>query len=220
MAYNVTSLTQEIKSLAKDTSFPDSLITGYLQETQDRVLGRHRFPFLEGVDSLALSVGDTVKNYAAVNQTISSLRLSDGSTVTRPEYIGFREFDELYPAPATSSPGRPTVFTDYGRQVYWNIPLDKAYTMTWRYMRKPVTLSSGAIVPDIPEEYKSILIHGALAGVEEYRENFDLAAVHLRRVEDLSEDFLLRYGVRQLLTPHKYSKAFRKPRSDRGWRLG
>lgn len=213
MAYNVTSLIQEVKTLAKDSSLSDSLITGWLQETHDRVLGRHRFPFLEGVDTTTLTAGDVLKNYSTEMQTISSLRLSDGTTVTQPRYVSFQEFDELYPSPATAPSGRPDVFTDYGRQIYWNTPLDKNYVMTRRYMRKPVTFSSGAIVPDIPEEFKQILIHGALAGVEEYRENFDIAAVHLRRVEDLTEDLLLRYGVRQLVTPSKVrsSRVTRSP---------
>jgi hypothetical protein len=203
MTYNVTSLTQEIKTLAKDTSLPDSLIIGWLQETQDRVLGRQRFPFLEGVETITLTIGDTVKNYSPDMQTVNSLTLSDGATVSRPEYMSYRDFDDSYPAPSTLPRARPEVWTDYGRQIYWSAPLDKAYSLTRRYMRKPVTFSSGAIVPDIPEEYKQILIRGALAGVEEYRQNFDISAVHLRKVEDLAEDMLLRYGVRQLAGPHK-----------------
>jgi hypothetical protein len=203
MAYNVTSLIQEVKTLAKDTSLTDGLITGWLQETQDRVLGRTRFPFLEVVGVQTLVPGDLTFGYWADLQTILSLTLTFNSVAYRPDYLAYQTFDECFPTPSNSGRSLPSHFTDYGRQLYWSTPLDKAYGITMRYLREPVRLSSGAIVPDIPEEYKQILIKGALAGVEEYRENFDIAALHNRKVEDLAEDLIGRYGLRQLTAPHK-----------------
>lgn len=50
----------------------------------------------------------------------------------------------------------------------------------------------------IPPDFSNVLITGALAGVERHRENFDVAAVYERKVEDLAEDMLQRYGLRQL----------------------
>lgn len=202
MAYDTSSLVTEIKTLAKDTSLSDSLVTGWLQATQDRALGRTRFPQLEVVTTPTLAINDLSYSFPANHQTTLSLILIDGTTSSIPEYLPFQEFDECYPDPSSNSAALPSAWTDFAHTLYWSAKLDKAYTLKLRYLRKPVTLT-GAVVPDIPEDFKQLLIEGTLAMVEEYRENFDIAAIHQRRAEDLAEDFSLRYGTRQVVRPHK-----------------
>jgi hypothetical protein len=202
MTYTGASLITEIKALAKDTSLPDSLILGWLQETQDRVLGSSRLPQLECSTDEWVTTGGLSYDYPSDLQTILGLSLTNGTETLRPAYMAYQDFDAQYPSPDDLAAGFPQHYTDYGRTLYWNAPLDKNYNLKLKYLRRPTTVTKTA-TPDIPVEYKQILIKGALAGIEEYRENYDIAAVHLRKVEDLAEDFLTRYSPRQLVTPHK-----------------
>ncbi len=82
----------------------------------------------------------------------------------------------------------------------WNVPLDRAYTVKIKYLKTPSILSLDEDVPDVPERHKELLIRGALARIEEYRDNWDIAALHQRKVEDLTEDMLVRTSTRQLAT--------------------
>lgn len=203
MAYDVASLTTTIRTKAKDPSLTDSDIMEKIQETQDEVLGHYRFSFLETTHTLTLAISDLTSAYPADLQTILGLKLDDGTQVSRPDYLTYAEFDLAHQEPSAATAGRPCDYTDYGRTLYWDRPLDKAYERILKYLRRPVTLASGASVPDIPVEYKRILIYGPLGRIEEERENFDIAALHFRKVEDAAEDFLQRYADRQLVTPHR-----------------
>ena len=208
MAYDVQSLVQQIRTEAKDDSLSDALVISWLQRTQDRVLGRSRYPFMEEAISERLSQGTHSYEYDTDLQVIQGLALSSTSTnVSQPEYMAHGEFFECYPAVEALTPNLPRYFTDYGRVLHWSCPLDKGYTLSLRYTRKPAILTLES-TPEIPEEFKDIYIYGALASVEEHRENHDIGAVYLRRVEDLEQDMLLRYSVRQVMQPAKYTRRF------------
>lgn len=203
MAYDVTSLIQEVKTRGKDTSLSDSLVTTWLQETQDNTLGHYRLSFMETSATPTLTIGTLTRAYPSDAQVVLGLKLDNGTSVMTPDFLSYEEFEVLYPAPGDATASRPVAVSDYGRILYWNCPLDAAYTLNLRYLRKPTELSSGSSVPDIPVEHRELMVRGALARLEEYRENFDIAALYTRKVEDLAEDMLQRYATRQLVTPHR-----------------
>ncbi|MFE7720095.1 hypothetical protein ACFU44_13760 [Nocardia rhizosphaerihabitans] len=206
MAYNLGTLISEIRTRSKDSSLSDAMITYFVQEVQDEVLGHHSFPFMETSRTDTLSIGATSYAYQTNHQAILGVRLTDAVDVygyCEPVYMPYRQFDDRYPTPNALTAGRPLNFTDYGRVLYWSCPLDKAYTLRFRFQRASVELASSSTVPDIPVEFKQLLVKAGLAGVEEHRENFDIAALHKRKVEDLTEDLLRRYSTRQLMKAPK-----------------
>jgi hypothetical protein len=198
--YNVSSLIDKVIARAKDSSFSRDLIRGYLQDTQDEVLGRHRFPFTEDRLVETLFAGSTTFGYDTGHQEILQVVLSSvASPVThsQPEFEDPTSFFERNPAPEANSAGMPTYYTDYAGELWWDRPLDLDYTIGMRYRVAPPRFEDDTI-PLIPEEFSKLLVQGGLAGVERYRENFDIASLHERKVEDLAEDILQRYGLRQL----------------------
>lgn len=210
MAYILSDLISEVQRRAKDNSFDSALITDYLNEIQQEVLGERMFSFLEETITATLNQNDTSYAYPSDLQTILGLRLTDPSsaaTYFRPSYKPFREFDKLYPTPEEYGESVPVHYSDFGRELLWSCPLDKGYSLRLRYLKAVPELSGSTDVPVIPQEFKGILIRGALAGVEEYRDNYDIAALHRRKVEDLTEDLILRYSSRSLLKLAKSSRA-------------
>lgn len=216
MAYDLSSLITSVRKRAKDTTFDSTLITDFIQSTQSEVLGRSRFPFMEETDTDSVNEGDTDYQLYSDVEVILSLHLVDANDlVVRPGYLGYPEFYERYD-PETASKSSPLRYTVFGNTVMWNAPLDRNYTVHIKYLKSPSILSLDSDVPSIPERFKEILIRGALAGVEEYRGNFDLASIHLRKVEELTEDMLSRLSLRQLATPHRASFG-RKRAVDDAW---
>lgn len=218
MAYDVSTLIQAVKDEAKDSSLSTSLLTRWLQRVQDTTLGHYRFSFLEQTATDTLDINDLSYTCPTDLQVIIGLVLDDDVNTWQPCYMPYREFERKYPDPSLDPATNPDAFTMYGNVIYWSFPLDKAYDLTLKYLRKPVRFTSGSIEPDIPEEYQDILMLGTMAWVEKYRENHDIAALYLRQVEDLSEDMLQRYGTRQTMTPHK-ARTTRQRRQKDGWRL-
>lgn len=218
MAYQLSQLVADVRKRAKDTSFDSDLITDYIQATQNEVLQRSRFPFMEDATTAVLTISTTDYALAADVDVILSLKLLDTDTtpdtVFAPEYLAYPTFFERFD-PETATAGTPSYYTVYGNTVMWDVPLTKAYTLKVKYLKTPSILSIDSDVPDVPERFKEILIRGALSRVEDYRDNFDIAAIHQRKVEELTEDMLGRLSQRQLVTPHR--ARFGRPRVDRGW---
>ena len=130
--------------------------------------------------------------------TIITLHLKDSTnTVWQPKYVQYVEFLENF-TPEVASNGRPGWYTIFGRNVIFNTPADQSYSVNLRYVRQPITFETESEEPDIPEAHKDILILGALAQVERYRGNFDVASLYDRQVEDLCETLLNRQAVRDL----------------------
>lgn len=199
--YNVDNLIDSILDLAKDSEIPRTRVLDYLQRIQDAVLNRRRFQFSEERLVETLSQDSTTYSYDCDHQAIVQVVLShaDVADPIVPTYLSHTLFFDRFPLPDTNTQEAPRYYTDYGGELYWNCPLDRAYTLGLRYIAASKRLEdTDDCTPAIPEEFKEIYIVGALAEVEQYRENFDIAAVHRRRVEDLEADLIARYGLRKL----------------------
>lgn len=212
MAYNLESLTATVRKRIKDTSFAADLIADYLNETQHQVLQRHRFPFMEIADTDNVSQGDTEVELDEEIDTIVALSLLDSDdNVTRPDYVPYAVFYDRYD-PETASDGQPCHYTIFGRTIVFDVPADKAYTLQVKYIKTAEVMSLPEDEPEIPERFKELLIRGAMARVEEYRDNYDIAALHERRVEELTEDMVYHLSLRQLA--HAPRSKFSRRRVD------
>lgn len=208
MAYQLSDLISSVQQRAKDTSFSQALITEYLNETQQEVLGHRRYTFMETTDDETLSIGSREIELDAEVQTVDYLALEIDSLDHPVAYVPHRSF---YEAALSDDEGQPGYFTFFGRSILFSTPADVAYPVKLHYTRRPATLTNSTDVPDIPEDFREILIRGALSRIEEYRENYDIAALHQRRVEELTESMSLRYGLRQLITaPRQTRRSFRR----------
>lgn len=202
--YQLSNLISEVQRKAKDSTFSSALITDYLNDVQDEVLGSKVLSFQETSFDTTLPSGSHTVDFLNDMQSALGLVLVDAnSNASQPAYVPFRQFFESNPSPATATAGLPSCYTVFESQLVFDRPADQTYDMTLRYLKQPTRLENSTDVPSIPEAFKEVLVRGALANVEEYRENFDIAAVHRRRCEDLVEAMNVRLSGRQLLRTAK-----------------
>lgn len=198
MAYDLEMLTATVRTRIKDTTFDAALIADFLNETQREVLQRHRYPFMEVADTESLTAGTTdTQLYNDVDVVISLSLVDANDNVVRPTYMPYREFYEEHD-PDTATATTPYAYTVFDNTLTWQAPLDQAYTLQIKYLKAPTTLELDADEPDVPERFKEILLRGTQARVEEYRDNYDIAAIHQRKVEELTEDMLYRLSTSHL----------------------
>lgn len=198
--YNLGTIADDVIQDAKGDSTLRTQVKRWIVRTQDKVLGHQRFNFNEDTTGETLSAGMSEYEPQCDFQQIIQLTFSHSTLtdVSRPVYIDADQFFEDFPLGSTTpEAGVPAYYTYYGRTIYFSRPLGGNYEMFLRFQKAPCRLTDEDETPDIPEEYSAILYEGGMAGVEHYRENHDIAAIHEREIENLSEDLLGRYGLRK-----------------------
>lgn len=208
LAYNLLDLTTAVQDDLKDPSFSSSRIARYLNRGQTQIFNTHRFKFCEKAVTGVLTIGEYTYEQQADHQTTIGGILVDPALSTHyvvldnENYSAHRDFFFHYPAVQDAPNGMPSSWTEYGNQIYFDRPADKAYIFRQRYYRTPTAMSAGTDVPDVPEGFRELLEFYALYRSEKYRGNHDVAATYKQDFEDGLESMGLRYGSATLVGPH------------------
>ncbi len=198
--YNLGTLADEVIEDAKLDDTSRTRVKRYIKRAQEKILGHYRFSFNEDIISETLSIGSLPYDPDCDFQQIIQLTLyhSTLQEIKEPIYVPAEDFFRDFPLGRPDVvAGLPNYYTHYGGKVYFSRPLDKSYTLNLLYQASPSRLSEEEDQPDVPEEFSEVLYEGAMARVEKYRQNFDIAGVHNQTVEEISEDMLGRYGLRK-----------------------
>lgn len=207
MAYNVQDLILSVQDDLKDPAFSPSRITRYLTYGQNLIFNTHMFKFCE--KSVVGTL--TVNSYAYDQQLDHQATL--GGVVVDPSnsgnrfiidgdsYLDHRSFFERYPDPLSEQAALPSAWSEFGNEIIFNCPADKAYMFRQRYYRMPSALSTGTDVPDVPVAFRELLELYADFRSEKYRGNHDVAGTYKQEFEDGLENMVLRYGEVQQAGP-------------------
>jgi hypothetical protein len=111
-------------------------------------------------------------------------------------YMPWRTFLQTYPVPGQNTPGKVTNWTSYAGNIMLNCPSEDEQTLTMYYIKKPITLTVGTQVPEIPEEFSELLVLGAYIRCLKFNEDNDLAAYHEGEYNKMLDLLVTRYGGR------------------------
>lgn len=211
MAYNLGDLQTELQVKAKDSTIPQNLLTYFLNDAQRNILGSSTYSFMEEQPAnQTLTVGQTNISFETDHQVTISIDLIDPNVSTRVTnliYDPADHFYELYPNPAAVPQAMPEAYTIFGNLMYFNCPLDQAYLYRHRYVRKPTEMVNSTDVPDIPSEWRHVLINYAMGAIEEWRDNFAFASMYISKGDIGVEDMGVRLAIRQYGTPNVIQNA-------------
>ena len=200
MAYNLLDLTTNVLDDLQDPSFSSTRVRRYLNHGQKKIFNSHLFKFCEKSVSGLLTIGDyTIEQQSDHQTTINGILIDPTNNgrfviLNRENYLVHREFFKQFPDPSTQTQGIPSFWTEFGDQIYFDRPVDKAYTFRQRYYRVPTDLAADADVPDTPVEFRELLELWADYRAEKYRGNHDVAATYLQEFEDELEDMTIRFS--------------------------
>lgn len=214
MSYNLTDLQAAVIDDLKDSSFSTARITRYLNRGQAVIFNTHMFRFTEKMVSGTLTVGEYAYDQQSDHQaTIGGVLISPTNNnvfvLDDKSYLGHRQFFERYTDPSIHSNGMPSCWTEYGNEIIFNCPVDKAYTFKQRYYRNATELTSTSptATPDTPESFRELLEFYALFRAEKYRGNHDVAATYKQEFDDGLESMVLRFAEGQQAGPVQMSSA-------------
>lgn len=205
MAYNLLDLRTRVRAKIKDSAYPQDTIDGFIYDAIVEIAELYPFKYFEKRRDYVSSVGATTYSHLPDHETTNTLIIVDpdtlkASNITR-YYIPSEEFFDVYANYSTNQQGMPESWTEYGGVIYFNRPLNKAYTIRELYQKIPDELTDVNAVPEVPISFRELIVLGAAYRCEEERGNDDIAAIRQNRFNDRMGDMILRQSNDTLTGP-------------------
>ena len=205
MAYTLGDITTRVQQRVRDTGYPSTEIVGYINDAQNDIFNEYRLPFMQTTQDYTVTIGEAdisdgtglPANYV---QAIDLLVTTDGSESLIP-YMPFREIDGDYPDAADTDAhpsGGPRYWYYYGETIKLYPSPDKAYTLKLRYYKRPTEITSDDSVPEVPSEFREVLIMGAAYRVLQVKDNYDQASVLQNKYDEILQKLVMRYSQPQI----------------------
>lgn len=204
MAYTLSDLVSRVQTRIKDTGFSSTTIKQFIDETQLDVFNEYRLPFMQTTQNYTLTAGvaDITNGSGLPTNFVQAIDLyitSGGLEAVLP-FKDVSEVDRYYTDPADTSthPSNiPQFAYKYGETINIYPAPASAYTATLRYYKRPDELTDDADVPEIPEEFKELLVVGAAYRVFQVKDNYDKAAILENKYMELLQKLAVRYSQTQ-----------------------
>ena len=207
MAYNFLGLVNDINRKLNEvelTSANFASANGFYSTAKDAINSsiRHinqsqfEWPFNHVEQEETLTPGTIRYAYPADAKTIDfdSFRIKRnstfGNTTQKLSIMAYEDYleeylDDEYNTSNTSIRSLPQrVFRTPDQKFGVHPSPDKAYELVYEYYRLPVDLENATDVPALPEQFRSMIVDGAMYYAYTFRGNTQDATLHLQKFED------------------------------------
>jgi len=206
MAYNLLDLRSRVRTKIKDSSYSATTIDGFVNDAITEIADLYPWLYFQKLISGALSIGEYTYAQQSDHQSTTKLVIIHPTETTSnwditKYYTPWQEFFESSPAPDTQSNAQPLYWTEYGNQIYFQQPVDLAYTLRQYYQKTPTEVSADIDVPELPQNFREAIVLGASYRCEEERGNYDIAGVLQNRFNDKVSDLIMRFANNTMVAP-------------------
>ena len=196
MDYTLQGIVERVRvDKLDDDEFDTGIIGRFVNDTQRDIFNQFELPFQEKIFAGTVPGSSSMFNMPADLALLQSVSMTDvpGFSATR---MNWRDFFAKYPDNTSAEPGKPSAWTLYAGNIIFDKPTDEDYVLTLFYVRKPITLTVGTQVPEIPEEFSELLILGAYIRCLKFNEDNDQANFHEGEYNKMLDLLVTRYGGR------------------------
>lgn len=196
MDYTLQAIVSRVQTdKLDDDEFDTGIINRYINDTQRDIFNQFELPFQEKIFAGTVPSSSAMFSLPADLALLQSVSMADvpGFSATR---MKWKDFFEKYPDNTSAEPGIPSAWTLYAGNIIFDKPTDKDYVLTLFYIRKPITLTVGTQVPEIPQEFEELLVLGAYIRCLKFNEDNDQAAYHEVDYNKMLDLLVTRYGGR------------------------
>lgn len=208
MAYTLSTVRTRVQQRIRDTAYSSSEIDQAINDTQNDVFGEYLLPIMRtSQDYTAVAGTADITNGSGrptnFSVAIDLIDTSGGREKTIP-YMDLDNLERIYPDPFDTT-AHPSSYPQYWT---WDGVTPKvfptpagAYTFRLRYYKKPTELVNDTDVPETPSEHGEVLVSGASYRILQVKDNYDQAAIHQNKYDELLDKFVQRYSMPQVGTP-------------------
>ena len=195
MDYTLGTLKDILKKRLQDEEFDDSVLTMFLNQSLNEILGEDKYPFMQRIDeyiaepageiNLPLGYGGTFYLYAKKHKQPR-------------EEIHFVSPEDFF----NKTKNHSMVYTTFSNTLFYRLRTGshgencdcEDYTIYHLYLENPRPLKKDSDITPIPPQYIEALILGALYRAEQLRDNFDFAQIYQNQQDQILTNMKLRYG--------------------------
>lgn len=196
MDYTLQAIVSRVQTdKLDDDEFDTGIISNFVNDTQRDIFNQFELPFQEKIFAGTVPETSSMVNTPTDLALLQSVSMTDvpGFAAMR---MNWKDFFEKYPDNTSADPGKPCAWTLYAGNIIFDKPTDADYTLTMFYIRKPITLTTGTQVPEIPYEFEELLVLGAYIRCLKFNEDNDQAAYHEGEYNKMLDLLVSRYGGR------------------------
>ena len=188
MNYTLENLIEILRKRLQDEEFDSSILTIFLNESMNEILGEDKYSFMQRVDKY------TAESHGEINLP--------------PEYAGTfyiyakqgkeprQELVYIEPELYFENTKQHTfVYTTFGNTLFYRLredPEDEGFEVTHLYLVNPMPLVNLTDKPPIPPQFMEALILGAMARAEQIRDNFDFAQIYENKQDQILTNMKVR----------------------------
>jgi len=150
MDYTLQGIVKRVQTdKLDDDEFDTGIITRFVNDTQRDIFNQFELPFQEKIFAGTVPLSASMFNLPADLALLQNVSMAEvpGFYATR---MNWKDFFAKYPDNTSAEPGKPSAWTLYAGNIIFDKPTDEDYTLTLFYIRKPITLTQGTQVPEIP----------------------------------------------------------------------
>lgn len=208
MAYTLSDTVSRVQNRIKDTGFSTTTIKQYIDDAQNDVFNEYRLPFMQATQNYTLAAGtaDITNGSGLPTNFVQAIDLyitTSGLESVLP-FKDISEVDRFNTDPADTTihaSNIPEFAYKYGESIFVYPAPAAAYTVTLRYYKSPTELTADADVPEIPQEFRELLVVGAAYRVFQTKDNYDKAAILENKYMELLQKLVSRYSQTQVGQP-------------------
>lgn len=208
MAYQLSTVRTRVQQRIRDTGYSTSEIDQAINDTQNDIFNEYLLPLMRTSQSYTATSGDADITHGSGRPTTFSQAIDLVDTSSgREQVLPFIELEELsrqYPDPfdTTAHPASYPMYWTWDGVTPKVYPTPAgAYTFLLRFFKKPTELTDDDDVPEVPSEFSELLVSGAAYRILQVKDNYDQAAIHQNKYDELLQKFVVRYTQPQVGTP-------------------
>ena len=190
MDYTLENLKNIVLKRIQDEEFDVELLTQFLNDSLFDILGEDKYPFMQRIETYGAESYGEINLPPGYSSTFYIYAKKDKEPRQELKYVQPELFFRNTQAHTFS-------YTVFANTLFYNLENDKDaedFEIEHLYLANPRPLVKDTDRPPIPPEYMEALILGAMARVEEVRDNFDFSQIFRNQQAQILTNMKARLG--------------------------
>lgn len=188
MDYTLENLIEVLRKRLQDEEFDSDLLTIFLNESMNEILGEDKYPFMQRIDNYTADACGEINLPPAYAGTFYIYARKDNEPRQELVYIE----PELF---FRDTRKHTFVYTTFANTLFYRLREDtdnEGFDITHLYLENPMPLKKNTDRPPIPPQFMEGLVLGALARAEQMRDNFDFAQIYENKQDQILTNMKVR----------------------------
>lgn len=199
MDYTLENLIEILRKRLQDEEFDSNLLTIFLNESMNEILGEDKYPFMQRIDKYT---GEAYGEISLPPEYSGTFYIYATQKKQPREEVKYIEPELFF----DNSQRLTFTYTTFANTLFYRLredPEEIGFDITHLYLANPRPLKNNTDRPPIPPQYMEALILGAMARAEQVRDNFDFAQIYENKQDQILTNMKVRCSTGNLTAENR-----------------